>query len=226
MPEYARGRTAQEVLGLTQRLVERFTTPAQPAAPPQSQAPTQAFTLDPEGYVTGRDLLQAQQQAFQQYVQPDVNAGIDLAASANYGLVQNKYQKEFSKWGPEIAQRLAGVPKKMWTLDNLDTVVKLVRADHLDDLRAEWQSEAVSRVEATIRSGGAGGSPPVEQPNKENSLESEKIPAEWKLRAQKAGLTDSTVQEFCRLNDMSPEQFYKQFETPQNAIVAEVPSGR
>ena len=224
MPEYARGRSATEVLNLTQKLVERLIPPTPVAQTPPPQAQSQTFTLDPEGYVTGNQMLAAQRQAIEQYV-PDVQAGINLAADANYGFVQQKYQKEFSKYGPEIAGYLAGVPKKMWTLDNLDRVVKLVRADHLDDYRAEWQTEVQSRMEPTIRSSGAGGSAPVTQ-DKSNSLESEKIPDEWKSRAQKAGLTESTVQEFCRLNDMSPEQFYKQFETPKNAIVAEVPSGR
>lgn len=220
MPEYARGRTATEVLSLTQRLVERFTPPvAQAPAPVPSPAP-QVF--GPDDYVTGGQM----QQAFTQYVQPDVQSAQDLAASAVYSFAQMKHQKEFSKYGPEIAQRLAGVPKKMWTLDNVETVVKLVKADHFADYQAEWETENRAKVEATIRSGGVGGSPPVAQQDKQNSLESEKIPVEWKTRAAKAGVTESTVREFCALNDMTPEQFYKQFETPTNAIVAEVQDGR
>lgn len=221
IPEYARGRTATEVLGLTQKLVERFIPPTSAPQPPPQQA---AVPLDPEGYVTGRDLANAQQEAIRQY-QPQVQAGIDLAASANYGLIRNQYAKEFSKYGPEIVSRLAGVPKNVWTLDNLETVVKLVRADHFDDYRAEWQTEAASKVDATIRSGGAGGALPVTQ-DKTNSLESEKIPAEWKLRAQTAGLTEATVREFCHANEITEAQFYKQFDNPMNQIVAEVQSGR
>lgn len=224
VPEYARGRSAQEILGLTQRLVERFTPPPTPAP----QAPTQGTYTAPgsDDYITGAQLAASQQDAFQRYVQPDMTAGIDLAASANYGLTQSKYQKEFSKYGPEIVGRLAGVPKKLWTLDNLETVVKLVRADHFADYQAEWQTENRASIEATIRSSGVGGSPPVPQDNKENSLESEKIPDEWKLRAAKAGVTEATVREFCATNEMTAAEFYKQFETPKNAIVAEVPSGR
>jgi hypothetical protein len=226
VPAYARGRTSMEVLNLTQKLVERLIPPtpvAQPTAPPP-QAQTQSFAVDPEGYVTGNQMLAAQRQAIEQYA-PDVQAGISLAADANYGFVQQRYQKEFSKYGPEIAGYLAGVPKKMWTLDNLERVVKLVRADHLDDYRAEWQTEVQSRMEPTIRSGGAGGAVPVTQ-DKSNSLESEKIPVEWKSRAQKAGLTESTVREFCFANGMTEQAFYKQFETPTHAIVAEVQDGK
>lgn len=228
MPEYARGKSAHEVLGITQKLVDAgFASFRQPQAPvPQAPPQAQPFTLDPEGYVTGSQFQQAQRQAFEQYVQPDITAGIELAASANFGLTRNKHDKEFAKYGPEIMSRLAGVPKKMWTLDNLDTVVKLVKADHLDDYRAEWQTEVRASMEPTIRSSGAGGSVPVTQENKEHSLESEKIPDEWKRRAQKAGITESTVREFCAKNDMTPEAFYKQFETPTNQIVAEVQDAR
>ena len=217
MPEYARGRTAQEILGLTQRLVERFTPSPQTPAPVPPQAP---FATD--DYVTGGQM----QQAFTQFVQPDVQSAQDLAASAVYSFAQMKHQKEFSKYGPEIAQRLATVPKKLWTLDNVETVVKLVKADHFADYQAEWETENRAKVEATIRSGGVGGSPPVTQENKQHSLESEKIPDEWKRRAAKAGLTESTVREFCAAQDMTVEAFYKQFDNPRNAIVAEVQDGR
>ena len=213
-----------EVLGLTQRLVERLTpqppAPAQAVPPQQYQA--QAQPLDPEGYVTGAQF----QQAYRDFVAPDVQNAQDLAASAVYSFAQMKHPKEFSKYGPEIAQRLAGVPKRAWTLDNVETVVKLVKADHFADYQAEWETENRAKVEATIRSNGAGGPLPVSQENKENSLESEKIPDEWKRRAAKAGVTEATVREFCATNNQTPEQFYKLFETPRNPIVAEVHDGR
>ena len=211
-----------EILGLTQKLVERA-FPQTPAPAPPTQA--QPFQVDPEGYVMGRDLVAAQQDALNRFT-PDVTAAVDLAANANYSFARSQYAKEFSKWGPEIAQRLSGVPKKLWTMETLDTVVKLVRADHLDELRTEWTTEIRASMEPTIRSGGAGGSVPVSEKDKSNSLESEKIPDEWKARAAKAGLTESTIREFCFKNDMTEAQFFKQFETPLNPIVAEVQSGR
>lgn len=176
--------------------------------------------------MTGAQLVAHQQDAFNRFVQPDITNAQDLAASAVMAFTQTKFQKEFSKYGPEIATRLAGVPKKLWTLDNLETVVKLVRADHFADYQAEWQTESNAKMEQTIRSSGVGGSAPVSQDNKDSSLESEKIPVEWKLRAEKAGVTEATVREFCASNDMTATEFYKQFETPKNAIVAEVQSGR
>lgn len=228
VPEWARGKTTQEIISIGQRMFDAgLANLGQPPHQQQAQNPptTQTFALDQDGYVTGGQLQQYQRQAIEQYI-PDVQAGIELGANANYAYVKREYQKEFSKYGPEIVAKLNGVPKKMWTLDNLETVVKLVRADHLDDYRAEWTTEVGARMEQTIRSGGVGGAAPVDQKTKDNSLESEKIPAEWKVRARNAGLTDSTIQEFCMKNDMTVADFYKQFETPRGQIVAEVQDGR
>lgn len=201
-------------------MLERaFTQPEKP----QPQA--QPVALDPEGYVTGGQVQTWASQQIQSQVNPELEAAHNLASSAVYSVVQNKYPKEFSKYRGEIDGYLAKMPKKQWTLDNLDTVVKLVKADHFADYQAEWETDFRAKVEPTIRSGGAGGSVPVPE-KKENSLESEKIPAEWKLRAQQQGITESTVREFCASQGMSEEQFYKQFETPMNPIVAEVRIGK
>lgn len=230
VPEYARGKTAQEVLGIADRMFQAGLgqlTQQRPAQQAQTQnpPPTQTFTLDQDGYVTGAQLAAYQQQAIQQYL-PDVQRGIELGASGNLGHVRQKYEKEFAKYGPEILSLLQSVPKGNWTIDNLEKAVKFVRADHFDDYRAEWQTDNAAKMEQTIRSGGAGGAAPVDQKTKSNSLESEKIPAEWKIRAQKAGLTESTVREFCVKNDTTEEAFYKQFDNPMNPIVAEVQDGR
>lgn len=225
IPEYLRGKTATEVAQLTTKLVDAgFASLQAPRPPVQPQAATQT-ALDPNDFVTGAQFQAAQQQAFQQYVQPDLQAGIELAASSNLGFAKREYAKEFSRYGPEILTMLNGVPKKSWTIDNFAFIVDTVRGRHLADYQAEWQTEAGVRMEQTIRSGGAGGAAPVNQ-NKSNSLESEKIPDEWKARAQKAGLTESTIQEFCIKNDMTVADFYKQFETPRGQIVAEVQDGR
>ena len=99
----------------------------------------------------------------------------------------------------------------MWTLDNLETVVKLVKVDHIDELAREHAQQLASQMEPTIRSIGAGGSVSVPI-DKAHSLESDKIPVEWKKRALAAGVTENVVREFCQTNEMTVEQFYKQFD--------------
>lgn len=220
LPTYARGRTYAEVLGLTDTLLQRAFT--QPEAPKPQTPPV---TLDPEGYVTGGQVQSWAREQIASAVNPELESAHNLAASAVYSVVQNRHAKEFGKYRGEIDSYLARMPKKQWTLDNMETVVKLVKADHFADYQAEWETDFRAKVEPTIRSGGAGGSVPVPE-NKENSLESEKIPAEWKLRAQQQGITESTVREFCASQGMSETAFYKQFETPMNPIVAEVRVGK
>ena len=226
VPEWARGKKAEEVLNLTKQLVDNFAR-YQPSPPPPVPANPTPPAFDPDAYMTGRDLLSAQERVMQQFsAHPDLQAGIELAASGNLGVVRQKYAKEFAKYGPEIQLMLAQVPKKAWTLDNLERVVKNVLVDHLPDLQAEWQTEVQARLEPTMRATGAAGTVPVpDEQSKLNSLESEKIPAEWKLRAQKQGITEATVREFCQLTGQTPEQFYKQFESPRHPIVAEVQVG-
>jgi hypothetical protein len=193
----------------------------QPAAP---QTPT-AFGLSDDDYVTGKDVKALMKDIADRQVNPAVGGALEMAASANFGLTQQKFAKDFQNYGPEIIARLASVPKNMWTIDNLETVVKLVRSDHIEDIARERATEMASSMEPTIRStgGGSAASVPI-QP--EHSLESEKIPTEWKERAARVGLTDRDVREFCAANNMTPEEFYKQFDTPRNAIVTEVSQKR
>lgn len=223
MPEWARGKTAAELLGVTKALVGSFPRGGTTAPPPSGLPPVSSpapKVLDPEGYVTGKDFTEAAS-AFQSQFRGDVDSAVEMAANANFGLTRNQYQKEFARYLPEIQAKLSTVPKRLWTLDNLETVVKIVRADHFDDYRAEWQTEVASKMDPTIRSTGGGGSVPVTQQDKSLSLDSEKIPVEWKVRAQQKGISEATVQEFCRANEMSEIDFYKQFETPMNAIVGD-----
>jgi len=168
--------------------------------------------LDPEAYITGKDAIALADRIvarIQQQAQPT----LDTAASAVYGMAALRHAKEFGKYEPEIQTLLARVPKAQWTLDTMDTVVKLVKADHMADYRSEWEQEFVGKMEPTMRSIGNAGSASAPSVDKSQSLESEKIPTDWKLRAQKAGITESTVAEFCRANDMTTEAFFKLFDS-------------
>ena len=241
-PAWARGKTAEEVLGIAQNLVNTFErAPASPQA--QGAVQTQynaassnivrdsgAPTVGDDDYITGKDLKAMLADISTRQVQPAINQGVELGASANLGWLRREHAEVFQKYGPEISQKLASVPKHLWTIDNLETVVKLVKVDHLDEISREQALKLASTMEPTIRSSGAGGSVPV--PVKEHSLESERIPAEWKQRASAVGVTEQVVREFCAANEMTPEAFYKQFEHldkfegQRNPIVGEIGKAR
>jgi hypothetical protein len=189
--------------------------PTAPATTPVT--PTESEIADDE-YVSGAQLKRMLA------ARPQDTSGIELAASTNLSIVQNQHASDFAKYGAEINALIARVPANLRTLDNLKQCVKMVRSDHVDEIVSERAQQLASTMEPTLRSNGAAAPPtPV---TREYSLESEKIPAEWRKRAQAAGVTERVVDEFCRANDMTPEAFYKQFDTPLNRIVEDVPTRR
>ena len=201
--------TAEQVLGIADTLataVEPKPVEAAPSAP----------TVADDDYITGKEL---------KAMLASAGAGAtELAASANLGLVRQEHAQDFAQYGAEITALVQRVPPAQRTLDNLRQVVRMVRSDHLDEIVEQRASQRASAMAPTLRStGGSAELPPVAR---EYSLESEKIPAEWKRRALAAGVTERVVDEFCRANDMTPEAFYKQFDKPLSRIVEDIPQRR
>ena len=232
MEPWARGRTAEEVLAIARGYHNAFDrggmapAPLAPAAPPA--APVGAFTnITDDTIVTGRDLRAYLDQAARQYIEPQMRMVGEQAASSVYGTARQLYPKEFQRYGPEIQQELAKIPRNLWTLDNLDTVVTLVAGRHREDYARERAQELVAQMEPTIRPTGGGSEPVPTAQQKSHTLESDAIPSDWKARAKAQGITEATVREFCTTNDMTPEQFFQMFEkSPLQPIVAEVPNVR
>ena len=232
-PEWARGKTPEEILGIAKQLagvvqqhIQGGTAPAaspspfaqsphtpQPSyggyQPPQPQQPS--YNPSPDEYVTGRDLQTWGQQAVQQ-VQPQLQAAIEMTASGNLAQIQRDYATAFQKYGPEIYSTLANVPKNAWTVDNLRKAVKFVLADHVEDLAREQAARVVAEMDLGVRSSGGAPTGPVSQPQAEYTLQSEKLPSDWKERAAKAGLTEQALDEFCRANDMTRAQWFTLFD--------------
>jgi hypothetical protein len=186
--------------------------------------------INDDTIVTGRELRQilgaTLEQAQKNYLDPNNARLVEMASSSVYGTARQLYPKEFAKYGPEIQQELAKVPRQLWTLDNLDTVVTLIRGRHTEDFAREYAQQYAAQMEPTIRPTGGGSGPTPSPTDKARSLESDAIPSDWKDRAKRAGITEATVREFCTTNDMTPEDFFKMFEkSPLQPIVAEVPRG-
>lgn len=204
---------------MTQQLIDVFgrtgyaQPPAPPAAPPTASAAPGDVRLDPEGFVTGKDLVALQEQAVRQHIAPMLQRSIDLAASANLAVVRERHAKHFARYGPEITARLATVSRDQWTIDNLETVVKLVLVDHLSDLAREEGERLAATMVPTTRSIGGAGSEPVSAETQTLSLESDVVPVQWREHAKRAGLTMQSIREFCVANDMTVDEFFKQFES-------------
>ncbi len=183
------------------------------AAPaPTPSAPAQPTYTAPgdEEYVSGgqaRAMAEFYAQRGQQDMQAVVNANAEIALD----IVKAKYPKYFSKYGPSINATLASLPdKRLWTIANLEKAVKLSLVDHVDEIAREEAGRLAAEMEPTLRSTGAGGGP-ISQPHADYTLRSEKLPSEWKERAAQVGLTEGAIDDFCRANDMTREDWFKLF---------------
>jgi hypothetical protein len=216
---WARGKTAQEVLGIAGEVVDHMQTfvrsgapPAQPTQPAyQPPAAPSPPPLGNEDYVTGANLDQWGQRAIQQHVQPSVNAAIEMAASSNLGQIQQKYGNEFQRYGPTIWKNLSSVPKTQWTLDNLDRLVRysLTETSYVEDQARVRAERIVAEMGTTVRSGGGSSGYPAPPSQPEYSLEDERLPPEWRAKLKEKGITMQTVSEFCQATGTSVEAYFK-----------------
>lgn len=218
VPVYARGKTASELLGITTQTMhtlEQFVTkgqpPAQPAQPAYQPPATQPGIPDGD-YMTGADFNRLAPQIAQQYFQPQLRQTWESVAQTNLELVKRDpgFAPIFQKYGPEVWNKLANVDKSLWNVDNLKTVVNLVKADHVDELASEIASQRISEMQPTFRSTGAAPAP-VSSNQPDFSLKSEKLPEDYRKRVAETGLTEAAFREFLRANDMTEEQWFAGF---------------
>lgn len=194
------------------RVLEQMARGAPPApTPTQTPAPqTHYAPVASDDFVTGATLQQYGEQ-FRQQFNPDLQYVINNNAEMALDAVKRRYPEYFAKYGPTINANLASLQdKRAWTIDNLDKLVKFSLVDHVDDLARERAARIAAEMEPTLRSTGAGGVP-IHRPGAETTLDSEKLPSDWKERAAKVGLTEQAVNEFCQVNGMTREAFLDQF---------------
>lgn len=225
-PSWAQGKSPAEILNIATQLAsvvkQQISAPQAPPVQqpytnqwgssqqaPQGNAP--APTFDNDGYITGAELGRQAPRMMQEYLAPQIQGVYDMAASGNLAHVRQNNAAIFQKYGPEVDAKLATVPKNLWTVDNLNQIVNFVRADHVEEIAREYAGRLVAEMEPNLRSTGSP-SVPIASAEPTNTLKSEKIDADWKARADKAGLTEQAVDEFCRANDMDRATFFGQFE--------------
>jgi hypothetical protein len=210
-PQWAQGKSANDVLGIAQQYVDAYER--QQSYQPQQQQQEERYEA-PQGqeeYVTNRSLQAAIAQAMKQ-VAPAIAQPTEAAASALYATIRRdpKFSEYFSKYEPEIQGVLSRVPRANWTLDTIETAVKFVRGNHIEELASERAQQLISKMEPTMRPSGVAGSAP--KPTDEISLASDKLPASWRDHAKQVGLSEKEIQEFCWGQGISTAEFYKQFE--------------
>jgi hypothetical protein len=216
---WARGRTAEEVLGIAEQLNGVVTTyvqrgspqPTQPQYQPQYQPQQpQQPQYDQDAYLQRRDVEAFAPKLINDAVAPQFAQMHQSIAQANLAQIQRDNAVEFQKYGPEINSYLAKVPFEQRSVDNLNTIVDIVRGKHVEELGREIAGRLVADMGSELRSTGSP-MPPASQAEPKYTLKSDKIPEDWSKRAVEAGLTESAVDEFCRANNMDRKTFFEQF---------------
>lgn len=205
-PEWARGKTAGEMLQLMQGVIEGIGRNAAPAAPPPAPAP-----LGDEDYVTNRDLKAAQTAAISQ-LSPYLKSVADQQATVSYSIAKRDHAETFKKHEPEIIAVLQRVPRENWTLDVIENAVTFVKGKHVDEIAAEKVRQFESRVESTMRSTGRAGLVPGSQPKETAESAMEKVPEDWRKQAKAVGLDPLALQELCWANEITIDDFFNQFK--------------
>lgn len=207
---WARGKTVEEVLGLAEqaaKAVQSYVETGRPAPAPAQPAPAYQPPAPPpqvgdDDYLTGGQFRQLAQQ-YQQQTAQDARRAIELAASANLESIKRDNSGTFQKYGPEVYNKLANVDKQYWTVDNLRTIVNLVKADHVEELAAERAQSLFNEQTLTLRSTGAPLAP-VSSPQ-------DSISEDLRKRLDSVGIDLRTLDQFCLSNGLTREQWIEAY---------------
>lgn len=216
---WARGKTASELLALSDQMANAITTlayqaPAQQAPAPAYAAPSVA-PLDDDEIIDGKRMRQIVGAivASQQPVQDDTTSfAVYQTAMA---LARQSDPDAFQMYGPEIEAQVAQLPIKMRTLDNIRQIVRIVKADHVEELAERRARDLMGQQKLTVRTSGA-----ASQYNGASAsiLESDELPAPYRDLLAKKGITETQVRDFCRANGMTVDQWFKQAKGHTNII--------
>jgi len=194
-PELA-GLTAKEVAGMFGVLKQAVggVTSATPQAPTPTPAPTPPAppVAPPNGTSNTDQLTQVIQQ----------NAAI------MYNDAKRTHADLFRRYEQEILATLQRMPLAQWTPAVIDNAVRFVKGSHFDELLAEHTRTLQSGMGSGMRSTGGGGTLSVPTPQR---TPGEQGVERWQQRAQAAGITDDQVREFAAANDMTADEFWRQF---------------
>lgn len=217
---WARGKTASELLALSDQMANAITTlayqaPAQQAPAPAAYAPSPVQPLDDDEIIDGKRMRQilGAVVANQQPVQDDQTAfAVYQTAMA---LARQNDPEAFASYGPEIEANIAQLPLKMRTLENIRQIVRIVKADHVEELAERRARDLAAQQGLTVRTSGAA---PNYAGANTSVLESDELPAAYRSLLAKKGITETQLRDFCRANGMTVDQWFKQAKGHTNII--------
>lgn len=201
---WARGKTYAEILNVGDQAVNALyqvaTMPQQQYQPP---APRGEEIRD-DDIIDGARLKQFAQQYQQPQTDPNTQSQLAQLALSD---VRGRYAKVFEKYGPEVMGEVAKLPVSLRSVDNIETIVSLVRGRHVDELAEELaRTKFANTAGLSARSNG---SAPGYPGTNGSLLESDELPTAYRERLKKAGLTDAAVRSFCASSGYDYQTFIK-----------------
>ena len=205
---WARGKTASEILNLTEQAVGAVQQLSQ--QPPAYQPPAPSFdphNVRDDDYIDGKTLKTYLQTVANPVAQRFQQVDHSLAQFAEQQ-IRSKYADAFARYGPEIVPLIANIPPHARTVDNLSMAVELVLGRHIQDERERARAEVAPPMDPTGRSYGAPGSPQTLAPGRLGRVtESDELPADYRDLLKQKNITDETVREFCAMQGISLQQW-------------------
>jgi len=203
---WARGMTADELLNVGNQmyagLSQMASQPVQTYQPPAQRQNDFALPGD-DDVVDGKTFKQALASVAGSLQQTQGNA--DQLAQMSLSMVQNRYAKVFAKYGPELMTEINKLPRSMWSVDNLGMAVEIVQGRHVEDLAKDMARDLAANFNLSARSDGASGGNGAASGF---SLESDALPADYRAKLAKQGVTMEMVRSFCSANGMTVKQWF------------------
>jgi hypothetical protein len=213
VPQWAVGKTAPEILELSKQMADALA--ATPAARPQTppavalvapQAPASALPSNDDWALNPTDAAQRQlEYNWSQRVAPVFDRLQNQLAGTSRGLVAQQHRADFDRWGPEIDQMVAPVPAEQRTAELYAQAVRLVRANHIDELASERANERLAALGVTDRTAGSGN--PGVAPGTSGAVDLTKLDPAYKAAIEQMGIGPNELAEFLGKTRQTLEQF-------------------
>jgi len=207
---WARGKTYSELLNITEQLAvaaQSLAASPQPSAQPTYQGPQIAPLADDE-LIDGRRMREILSAVVANQPRNDGTSSAALAQMA-YAHARQSDPDTFRAYGPEIDMNIGQLPVEMRTLDNIARIVKLVRAEHIEEIADRRARDMAAGQGLAVRTSGAAPGYPGGARGA-HLTESDELPAPYRDLLAKKGVTEAQVRDFCRANGMTTEQWFKQ----------------
>ena len=212
VPSWAQGKTVEEVLTLSKQMAETIQGLAPPAAAVAQTQPVAQGAQQP-GLPTDDDFIRAPRESTERFFKaqsdaflaPQITGLMQQNAASARALATQMYADDFKRWGPEIDSVMVAAPLSQRNLDSYEKVVTFIRGKHQSEVLAEqkqkWSAEAGALGERS------GGSPAGGVSGVQKAFDPEKLQETVRTAAQRHGLTEQDVREFCAKTGTSIEKW-------------------